>query len=279
MGFLDRIRTSIGRNYPVAIAGIVCLALGVGCGEEKGGSTVSVATGTSDERRTIDLPPTEQVSIAASTWAALFGSGDLAACDLMRGVAVGACETTYLDGKQSSFVKSFRNAEIEKIDVNGGKASVVFDTGEGVELRGDPTLGDWLVVDIGGNAGQRDLSSSRGAGDAPDDADGSLLPPPRVAGNQVNVPSYLADPLKFTTLIDKYLRLNWGRDSGNEQSWARKVTVFANNKGIATVINLDIEGPGDDAELLCEAVASSGYYELVVVKRPFGGGAITNCDG
>jgi hypothetical protein len=138
--------------------GFCLVAIGViGCGSSGGSSTAA----TSDPASAVS-PSESRETEAATTirdhvqmFTAAFGSGDVeTACRLFdpKTIKPKSCESIY--GKGSAFTRSFLTAKIERVVVNGDKATVALSNGQIIRMADEGVVngegGYWEVEDLGG---------------------------------------------------------------------------------------------------------------------------------
>jgi hypothetical protein len=116
----------------------------------------------------------QAVELAANEWARLFAASDPAACE--RYMAQPACEreTCMRVGNRKvenctppspAFRKSFRDARVEDVAIDGKFAAARFSNDETVRLHrvdGTGPNGVWWIVKFGGDAGRRLLEQAPG---------------------------------------------------------------------------------------------------------------------
>lgn len=124
------------RTMVTTAAVAACLVV-AGCGDSEPASTAATPADPSSEAA---------LEAAADAWADGFAEGDPGACRYMA--PEGVC-SIYLDGTPSSWMRSYGDAEIDGIQIDGEKARVSFTNGDDVvfQLRD----GIWKVVNAGGS--------------------------------------------------------------------------------------------------------------------------------
>jgi predicted lipid-binding transport protein (Tim44 family) len=134
------------------------VAIGViGCGSNGGSSTAA----TSDPAPAASPSESLEAEAAATIrdhvqmFTAAFGSGDMeTACRLFdpKTIKPKSCESIY--GKGSAFTRSFLTAKIERVVVNGDKATVALSNGQIIRMADEGVVngegGYWEVEDLGG---------------------------------------------------------------------------------------------------------------------------------
>ena len=107
----------------------------------------------------------EQIAQVGNDWAPAFAEDVSAACGSMYGQPL--CEEYFgkVGGppevdRPSEFQKSFADATVERVEIDGHKAGAEFSNDELVEFIQEthgppPLLGDWFVYRVGGNAGRK----------------------------------------------------------------------------------------------------------------------------
>jgi hypothetical protein len=106
------------------------------------------------------------ITKVGNEWAPLFAKDTPAACRYMFAQPV--CEKFFgRPGETqeevippSGFQTSFANATVERVEIKGHKAGAKFSNGELVEFIQETQeprslLGDWFILDVGGNAGKK----------------------------------------------------------------------------------------------------------------------------
>ncbi len=142
---------------------------------------VACGGGDDDDERTTEarLSPEQRIEQAGNEWAPLF-AGRERFCELMTQPACGRVNCETISGPienctptPSKFRKSFVDATVRDVVINGDRAAARFSNGETVELEKvelpDPLAEDgdrfgWLIHRFGGNAG--DLAFITKVGDA-----------------------------------------------------------------------------------------------------------------
>jgi hypothetical protein len=127
-------------------------------------------TGTAKQPGSVE----QAVELAANEWARLFAASDRAACE--RFEAQPACEREdcrRAGGRKvenctppsPAYRKSFRDARVEDVAIDGKFAAARFSNGETVRLDrvdGSGPNGIWLIVRFGGDAGRKVLEQAPG---------------------------------------------------------------------------------------------------------------------
>jgi hypothetical protein len=156
------------RVATAVLAAVLALIL-AGCGDDEESTTTEATT---TEIRGFQEQKIEQVG---NDWALLFAEDNVAACEYIFGQPL--CERYWGDpggeppevSRPSAFQESFADATVERVEVKRNRAGVEFSNGEVVEFIQETqkppnapqgTFGDWFVLDVGGNAGEKYFESA-----------------------------------------------------------------------------------------------------------------------
>ena len=92
------------------------------------------------------VDPEAALTEDAETWASLFGTGSSGSCDYFQ--PPGVCKI-YLSGELTPFEKSYADASVIGVSIDGNHADVKFDNGDTVVFVQEPD--GWKAQNLGGN--------------------------------------------------------------------------------------------------------------------------------